>query len=399
MASQEFFQALKKERDDKRLIFKIKDVDLSYVNSIRRIIISEIPNVAVNFDPYEPENNDVEIITNSGVLHNEFIGHRLSLIPICLSENEVNDFNMSDYMFSLKEKNTTSEVIKVTSKNIKIKYKNKELSQKERDEIFPQNKFTGDYILITKLKPNLYASQNGEEIDIEFKATKDVAKKHSRWCPVSLCSFYNEIDEEIANKIFEEKTKSMKKDEKEDFRSRFDCLERYRYFKKNEHDEPNSFIFQIETECKLRPEYLVFKALKILKEKFEVFNKNLNSNKDDIVSIKKQGNLDNTYQISTYEEDHTLINPIQSLILRDQIRKKKTDLNYIGYFQPHPLDKLIYIKLVFNNDEKKDIVFVKKFMTDAINDIIKEMDDLIRKWIEFSKMDKMDIVEVNDFIA
>ena len=53
----------------------LEDVPVSLSNAIRRIILSEIPNVAF----YE---KDINVLENKSELHNEFIAHRTSLLPI-----------------------------------------------------------------------------------------------------------------------------------------------------------------------------------------------------------------------------------------------------------------------------------------------------------------------------
>ena len=84
-----------------RIQFTIKDIELSIVNAIRRIILSELPNVAFYFDPYDVDNNDIIIKNNNSVLHNEFLAHRISLIPIHFHENEINDFNVGSLVCGL----------------------------------------------------------------------------------------------------------------------------------------------------------------------------------------------------------------------------------------------------------------------------------------------------------
>ena len=54
-------------------ILKIEDTDLYLVNSIRRVMLSELPKLAIN---------DVIIYDNTSPLFDEIIAHRLSLIPI-----------------------------------------------------------------------------------------------------------------------------------------------------------------------------------------------------------------------------------------------------------------------------------------------------------------------------
>ena len=59
-------------KEDK-IRFWLKDVSLAYANSLRRIIISQIPTMAIEF---------VTIFSNTSPLHDEFIAHRLGLIPL-----------------------------------------------------------------------------------------------------------------------------------------------------------------------------------------------------------------------------------------------------------------------------------------------------------------------------
>ena len=72
-----------------RYSFEIFDIDIAVINSIRRVILSdiEIPGMI-------GEGNDVSIniIANNGPLHNEYLIHRIGLIPICLKENEIDDY-------------------------------------------------------------------------------------------------------------------------------------------------------------------------------------------------------------------------------------------------------------------------------------------------------------------
>jgi len=61
------------EKSDERIVVKFNNVPRQYVNSLRRLAISEVPTLAID---------DVVILENSSVMHDEAVAHRLGLIPL-----------------------------------------------------------------------------------------------------------------------------------------------------------------------------------------------------------------------------------------------------------------------------------------------------------------------------
>ncbi len=380
-----------------RIEFTISDIDVAFVNAIRRIIQSEINTISFYFDPYKIEKNDIVIHENTTCLHNEFTAHRISLIPLCFDENEVNEFDRSKYKFVLKKSNSETKTILVTTEDFEIYKDGEKLSKSLQDKILPKNPITGDYILITKLKPNLYDRSYGDSIYMECVPSKSIGKIHSRWSPVSQCCFFNAIDTEAARKAFEEMKKENPNKNEEELRASFDTLHVYRHFKKNEHDEPNEFIFKIESECGLRPTYLFFKGWLVLVEKLNAFIACL-LNVEDKKVVVSQGTVDNLFQISIKDEDHTLLNILQCIIYNDEIRDNKTNLVYIGYYQPHPLDNVMLLKLKFE-EPIVDVNYVINYMVNCTEKIIEKVNNYALEWVKTSELDKSNIKEVLEFLA
>jgi DNA-directed RNA polymerase subunit L len=398
---------------NKRLSMTINNTDVSIINSIRRIILSEIPNTAFHFDPNDLEHNDITINKNTCALHNEFLAHRISMVPLCFNENEINTFDPSQFKFVLKKQNSTYDTIEVTTKDIDIYDANgQKYPESLKERILPKNPTTKEYILLTKLKPNLHdeiSPPRGEAIDLECIATLNNAMKHSRWSPVSCCSYGNTIDKDIAEKKFEEMVRkregelgrSLKRDEKDLLLKRFNTLEVFRCFKKNKYDEADTFDFKLESECAMRCSYLFFKGCKILIEKLEKFTANLQDKEANDLRVLKLPGVPNFYQVEVRKENFTLMNVLQSQIYNLCMREMSSNQNvleYIGYYQPHPLDEVMVMKIKFKTDIETDVAFTIDFLTQRTHEIIKKLKILVKEWIS-STNDLKDIVEVQDFMS
>jgi DNA-directed RNA polymerases I and III subunit RPAC1 len=74
--------------DENTLVFEMLHCDTSFVNALRRILLSEVPTVALEH---------VYMWNNSSIIHDEVLAHRLGLIPLDLDARLLDDVEDDDY--------------------------------------------------------------------------------------------------------------------------------------------------------------------------------------------------------------------------------------------------------------------------------------------------------------
>jgi DNA-directed RNA polymerase subunit L len=354
--------------------FNISNVDLSIINAIRRIIISEIPNVGFLFNPNDVSQfQHIKVISNTSSLHNELIQQRFALIPIHVNIEELENWNEEDFKFVVDIKNDSSSILNIYSSDIQV-MKNNEVDKALTKRFFPPDPISKDHILLTKLKP-----VHDAKINIEAKATLNIAANFTSFGIVSTCAFEHVIDEELANKTLRKfLNDNENKDTIENLTYQFNSIDRERCYHRNKFREPNLFKFHVVSESSIPSSYIFKKALQILKDKviklqdldFEVLQN------------------DSLFSVVIRNESHTLGNVYQSLCFNRFIRQVQEDktkdqfnLKYIGYNVPHPLESILLIKL--KGDDIKTIKDVKLFITQGCEYIIDYISDLEDKWKKF----------------
>ncbi|TFK33811.1 DNA-directed RNA polymerase [Crucibulum laeve] len=171
--------------------FDLVGVDASIANAFRRIMIAEVPTVAIEH---------VYVWNNTSVIVDEVMAQRLGLVPL----------NVDPALVSMKEspadtatdRNTIVFDLKLTcernpsapkgSTKPEELYINHELLSKhltwrpagEQEEVFADNPPapTNPDIVLGKLRP-------GQEIEMELHAVKGVGKDHAKFSPVATASY------------------------------------------------------------------------------------------------------------------------------------------------------------------------------------------------------------------
>ena len=339
------------------LKFDVSNCSSSFVNAIRRTIITGVETISFNTDDYE--NSDLKIIENTTSLHNEFILHRMGLIPIY--NDNVSTYNPDNYKFTLKKENNTQNIIDVTTNDIEVL--NLETNTKEDTEkFFPRNEITKDHILIVKLKPN--PNGEGQKIHMEGKSSKGVGSTHIRFSPVSNVLFINKQDPEKVDAGFNEYIKQLQESNNVTFNEgelkklarRFQIEKAERLYYVDENNDPNVFEFTIESCGVLKPHRILIESLSTLEGKLKNMISELEnafSGKPSSIKIKDSECVMKSFDIIIENESHTLGNLVQSYINKNY---KQEDI-FVGYMNPHPLKNEIFFRIKAENINKvKDIV-------------------------------------------
>jgi DNA-directed RNA polymerase subunit D len=166
------------EKQDDKITIKFNNVPRQYVNALRRLSISEVPTFAID---------DVVILENSSVMHDEAVAHRLGLIPLRTDLKKFNLPNNCDCKSALGC--TNCRVLLQLDAEAKDKTKIITTSEliSEDEFVKPVNQ---DIPIIT-LAP-------GQKIKFEAYARLGLGKDHAKWQAATISVVkYDEDENEI----------------------------------------------------------------------------------------------------------------------------------------------------------------------------------------------------------
>ena len=276
-----------KSKTKEELVFDITGVDPTLVNTLRRIMIAEIPTMAIE---------TVIINQNTSIIPDEVLAHRLGLIPILADaddfeeKKENEDFNEKNCIkFTLnvkceKNKNGIINNEQIFSRDLNLEFlgdqKNKFYDNKTKKYTIG---LVNDDIYLNKLAP-------GMEIDLVCYCVKGIGRTHAKWSPV--CTAYykllNKINiiKEISGNDAEELKQLCPKGvfivnkkgnaEVGNIRECTSCRECIRQDKFKEYIElgkiADHYEFHIESVGMYTPESIFFRAINVLKNKIKIWH-------------------------------------------------------------------------------------------------------------------------------
>lgn len=354
------------------LSVNIKDVDLSIVNAVRRVVLSEVPNVGFLFDPEDLSDEEklINVIENDTPLHNELIQQRIALVPIHVNVEELENWNLEDYRFEIVKTNSSNQPLPVYTSDIAVYDADNTIRPDIAKRFFPADPISKSHILLTKIK-----ASPGAKLHVVAKAVTNIARNFASFGLVSNCAVEFVVDEEQAKKQLVQFLEQHKeKDTPANLKHKFDTLERERHYERNRYREPNHFVFRMTSECSIPCDYIFAQAVGVLKSKIAAFQKSE-------YGVLRSNDL---YTVVVSGETHTLGNLFQALCfnhyIRDDADNTEFGLRYIGYNVPHPLERVVVFKL--KGDGLTDVAAVQAFVAHATDVIYKILTDFETQWNE-----------------
>ena len=153
------------EQTYNKIIVELKDVPRQYANALRRIALSELPIMAID---------DVVVLDNSSVVHDEAIAHRLGLIPL---RTELEKFVMAH------ECDCKSAL--GCSKCRVLLYLDSAAQDQNRTVLSGELNSEDDYVKPASADIPIVVLSPGQKLKIEAYARLGIGKMHAKWQPVS----------------------------------------------------------------------------------------------------------------------------------------------------------------------------------------------------------------------
>ena len=273
------FQKLE-QVDDKTLTFTMSPVSVTYANTLRRAVQTEVQVLGFRADMLDDgSTSDVKVFKNTTPMSNEMLADRVGLLPIQMAAGAVAGWEKESVLFRLHVKNETDDIRLVTASDFECLKESTDASAGEdliripNTQFFHPNPITGETCIIAVLKP-MADGQEPEEIHLEAYATMGKGREHTRFNPVAQCAYsYTRDDDagrikEMWQRWLTQQKKVDPKDLDKDperkavLEREFRSLEIYRCFKVDSECERYSYDFTVETIGSLDVYTIIMDAIK-----------------------------------------------------------------------------------------------------------------------------------------
>lgn len=245
--------------NDQEIKFILKNTDLALANSLRRVAIAEVSTLAID---------SVHVEKNTSFLHDEFLAHRLGLIPLnselaenfqyfrdCTCEAGCKDCQV-EFTLDVRCDPDYNGTLDVTTADLHSSHEKVFPvigQQSEAEVVFP--------ILICKLR-------SGQHLKLKAYAKRGFGKEHAKWIPTTTVTFEYDPDNVLRHTFLErpdEWPKSEHSTLPEDVhQGDFDI-----------NAKADTFYFALESTGVLKPQDICTSAMEVLIAKLRFLQENL----------------------------------------------------------------------------------------------------------------------------
>jgi DNA-directed RNA polymerase subunit L len=287
------------------LTCELRDLPVSFVNGLRRTILSEIPTVCIQ---------DIQILENTSQMPHEMLKHRIEMLPVNVSPDDSAIIRSTSIELRIMANPNQKEVETITTNDFVIQSGRETVLMKDRDLNTP--------MLFMRIRPNE---------SVHFKARLGLEKGSQVCCATTGWH----IDPELA-KIERKKHVESGKDPRI-----FDNFLIQRCYSKGANGRPNWFDLKVESIGVLSAKDILNMAVKILRK--SVVDYVTDALKNIVRSPEK-----NTYTVSLEYGGHTIGSLLQETMYSD------LNINFVSYDIPHPLRNTMILK--FNTTKNPELV-------------------------------------------
>jgi DNA-directed RNA polymerase I and III subunit RPAC1 len=311
------------DQKDDELVFELIGCDVSFANALRRILLAEVPTVALEY---------VYMINNTSLLHDEVLAHRMGLIPLDVDPrlfedledpDEATDLNTVVFKLhvsceslskargkaesdddleveadpSVVENSSLDRTALAAARKEAIETPGRPytkhvysgdlvwMPQGAQEKHFPEGiRPVHDDILIAKLRP-------GQEIYLEAHGRRGIGQDHAKFSPVATACYRLHTEVKLVEPIYDDDAKELVhlyepgvfdlvparvKDKEVEAKvcNSYACTMSRNYMRNPRLAKaikmtriPNHFIYSVESVGMQKPGVLVAEALRVLQQK------------------------------------------------------------------------------------------------------------------------------------
>ena len=387
--------------EDGKLVgqFVLSNATSTIANTLRRCIITDVRTVGFT---------NIVIHKNTSKFSNEFLSHRLTLIPPAI--RNIDTFDTSRYKCTLSVKNNTKGDVReetiyhVTTKDIKVHEKQqgaddewRMLEQDVTNAMFPSDSLTKDHMLFASLRPHWNPDQPPEEIELSADLIIGSNKEPGDvgFQPVSQCTFENMLDDDTdrQNEYFTSWVLDYKKltvatlppEKVSKLKKEWETLAIQRCFKVNAKGEPYIFNFTIESVGVRPVKDIVLEGIQsvitLVRPFADIMNESV-SLQSLGMTVQPSDKRMNGVDVLFVDQGHTLGNLLQTVITELFLDQTSfSPIVTVSYMVPHPLQKIMKMCLGFQDTTTNTEQIMRNVIGTASKHIVNLFETMAQSWI------------------